>query len=175
MAKPKKIADKKQQAPTMDDGSHMDILMINALLNSLFTIFATMVRLDIQAGEPVIKQNDISKAEVSALIGMHSEGTKGSVSITLPLSVIRKISLSMLGEEFTRIDKESTDLVGELSNMLVGGAKRILSEKGHEFDMQSPQLLVGDDHKIVHHHAGKTVLLPIMINQDEFYIELNFI
>jgi len=175
MTKPKKVAVNKNQAVSMDDGNHMDVLMINALLNSLFTIFATMVRLEIQAGVPILKQNNIAKGDASGLIGMKAAGTSGSVALSLTLPTIRVISSSMLGEEFTRIDKDATDLVGELTNMLVGGAKAILSEKGHDFDMHTPQLLVGDGHEIVHHHPGKTVLLPIMIDQHEFYIELNFI
>ena len=61
MTKPKKSAVQKNQAVSMDDGEHMDVLMINALLHSLFTIFSTMVRLEIQAGLPVIKQGNIAK------------------------------------------------------------------------------------------------------------------
>ena len=175
MKQPKKAAVKINQAVSMDDGEHMDILMINALLHSLFTIFSTMVRLEIQAGIPVLKHGNIAKGEASGLIGMKAAGSSGSVALSLTLPTIRAISSSMLGEEFTSVDKEAVDLVGELTNMLVGGAKRILSEKGHEFDMHTPQLLVGDGHEIVHHHAGQTVLLPIMIDQDEFYVELNFI
>lgn len=177
MTKPiKATAKTSQQTPSMDNGEHMDIMMINALLNSLFIIFKTMVRLDIQAGVPVLKQDNIAKGAASGLINMKSEGTSGSVALSLTLPTIRKISLGMLGEEFTSINKDATDLVGELTNMLVGGAKRILSEKGHEFDMHTPQLLVGDQHEIVHHHAaGQTVLMPILIDEDEFYIELNFV
>ena len=175
MKQPKKAAVKINQAVSMDDGEHMDILMINALLHSLFTIFSTMVRLEIQAGIPVLKHGNIAKGEASGLIGMKAAGSSGSVALSLTLPTIRAISRSMLGEEFTSVDKEAVDLVGELTNMLVGGAKRILSEKGHEFDMHTPQLLVGDGHEIVHHHAGQTVLLPIMIDQDEFYVELNFV
>jgi chemotaxis protein CheX len=175
MKKPKKAAETNQQAPSMNDGEHMDILIINALLNSLFTIFATMVKLEIEAGTPLLKQGNISKGAASGLIGMKTKGASGSVALSLTLPTIRVISRSMLGEEFTKIDKEAADLVGELTNMLVGGAKRILSEKGHDFDMHTPQLLVGDGHEIDHHYAGQTVLLPILIDRDEFYIELNFI
>jgi chemotaxis protein CheX len=150
-------------------------LTINALLSSLFSIFSSMIRLEIQAGDPVLKQDNVAKGVVSSLVGMNTKGVNGSVAISVTLSVIRKISLNMLGEEFTRIDKESADLVGELANMLVGGAKQILSEKGHEFDMQSPQLMMGEGHCIDHLQAGKTVLLPIKILEDEFYIELNFV
>ena len=160
---------------SMDDGDHMDVLLINALLDSLFKVFATMVRLNIQAGIPEPKHGNTAKGVVSGLIGMNAEGANGSVALSLTLPTVREISRSLLGHEIASADEEAADLVGELTNMLVGGAKRILSERGHDFDMQTPQLLRGDGHEIVHHYPGQTVLLPFTLNQDEFYIELNFV
>lgn len=166
---------KKWDDVSMDDGDHMDVLLINALLDSLFTVFATMVKLKIQPGIPEPKQGNTARGVVSGLIGMNAEGASGSVALSLTLPTIREISRRLLGYEIASADTEAADLVGELTNMLVGGAKRILSEKGHDFDMQTPQLLRGDGHEIVHHHPGQTVLLPFKVNQDEFYIELNFV
>lgn len=160
---------------SMDDGDHMDVLLINALLDSLFKLFATMVKLKIQPGIPEPKQGNTAKGVVSGLIGMKAEGVSGSVALTLTLPAIREISRSLVGYEIASADKEAADLVGELTNMLVGGAKRILFERGYDFDMQIPQLLRGDGHEIVHHYPGQTVLLPFKVNQDEFYIELNFV
>jgi len=175
MTKPKKAAVTKPAAPSLDDGQHIDIVMINALLHSLYTIFSTMVRLEIHPGIPSIKQDNIAHGIATGLIAMNSEGLKGSVALSLSLPAIGQISLSMLGEEFTSLNKDATDLVGELTNMLVGGAKRILSEKGHDFDMHTPQLLMGDDHEVVHYCHGQTILLPVQIKDDEFYIEMNFV
>ena len=163
------------QAGAPEYGGHLDLVMIHALLESLFTIFATMVSREIEPGIPVPKQGNAAKGEVSGLIGMKAEGASGSVALSLTLPAIREISLSLFGHEIASVDNEAMDLAGELTNMLVGGAKRILSEKGHDFDMQTPQLLQGDGHEIVHHYPGQTVLLPVNIGQHEFYIELNFI
>lgn len=159
----------------MDSGEQMDILMINALLDSLLTIFATMVKLDIEPGIPVLKLEATAKGSVSGLIGMNAEGASGSVALSLTLPAVREISRKLLGEEIACVDQSAADLVGELTNMLVGRTKQILSEKGFDFDMQRPKLLLGEGHEIVHHCAGKTVLLPIKINSDEFYLELNFV
>jgi chemotaxis protein CheX len=106
---------------------------------------------------------------------MRAEGVSGSVALSLTLPTIREISRSMLGDEIANVGNDAVDLAGELANMLVGGAKRILSERGHDFDMQTPQLLLGEGHEIVHYYSGQTVLLPINIGTNEFYIELNFI
>jgi chemotaxis protein CheX len=171
----KRAAQDKHWDISMDDGNHMDVLLINALMHSLFTLFTTMVKLKIQPGIPESKQDNTAKGVVSGLIGMNAEGASGSVALSLTLPTIREISSGLLGYEIASIDKEAEDLVGELTNMLVGGAKRILSEKGHDFDMQIPQLLRGEEHEIIHHYPGQTVLLPIKLNQDEFYIELNFV
>jgi len=160
---------------SMHDGQHMDIVMINALLHSLYDVFDTMVGLDIEPGIPELKQGLVAKGDVSGLIGMKAEGASGSIALTLTQSTIREISRGLLGEEISDSGREAADLAGELTNMLVGGAKRILAEKGRDFDMQTPQLLVGDGHEIVHHYPGQTVLLPVKVGQDVFYIELNFI
>lgn len=165
----------KLQIGSMNDGSHADILIIHALMDSLFTIFTTMMNTRIQAGVPVPKSETTARGEVTALIGMKASGARGSVAVTLPMPALSEISRRLLGQEITDADKEAADLAGELTNMLVGGAKRILAEKGHDFDMQVPQLLTGEGHVIEHHHSGQTVLLPIKVGQSEFYVELNFV
>jgi chemotaxis protein CheX len=164
----------KKPAPSMDDGSHMDTLMTHALLDSLFTIFSTMVKLKIQPGVPELKQGNVARGEVSALIGMNAEGVSGSVALTLTLPTVRVISRGLLGHEIDSIDKDAADMTGELTNIMVGGVKRFLSEMGHDFDMQTPQLLRGEGHEIVHPSAGRTVLLPVMVEGEVFYIELHF-
>lgn len=173
MKQARDIASKKD--PSLSDGGYTDIVMINALLDSLFSIFSKMVKLKIQPGVPLPKQDNVARGAVSALLDMNAEGVSGSVALSLTLPTIREISRNLLGHEIDSAGAEAADLAGELVNVLVGGAKRILSEKGQDFDMHTPQLLLGEGHEIVHHAGGQTVLLPIKINQDEFYIELNFV
>lgn len=173
--RPANRAAEKHSPIIVDYDGKMDIIIIHALLESLFTIFSTMVKVKIQPGVPETKLDNSSRGVVSGLIGMRAEGVSGSIALSLTLPTIREISRLLLGHEITSADKEAADLAGELTNMVVGGAKRILSERGHDFDMQIPQLLIGEGHQIVHHYSGQTVLLPINIEQDEFYLELNFV
>lgn len=97
--------------------------------------------------------------------------------LTKPISVVLA---ALAGHRFVANmyddDHEAMDLAGELTNMLVGGAKRTLEEKGLDFDRQTPKLLEGQGHATVHPSHGRTVLLPMSVGDDEdqFYIELNF-
>ncbi len=162
------------ETDAMPDEEPMDFLVTNALLHSLYTIFSTMVMLEINPGVPELKQGTGAAGVVSGLIAMNASGVSGSVALTLTMPAVRAISTSMLGEEFLTLNKEVEDLAGELTNMLVGGAKQILSEKGHDFDMQLPHMLTGEGHDIVHPVSGKTIILPIAAGGAEFFLELNF-
>jgi chemotaxis protein CheX len=161
-------------APLKDD-SHRDTVILNALIDSLHTIFETMMGTKVKMGVPFPKPGNTVQSGVSALIGMNAAEARGSVAITLPMPALNEISCKLLGEAITDIDQEAAGLAGELSNMLAGSAKRILSEKGMEFDMQTPQMMHGDGHEIAHHHDGQTMLLPVNMNGHEFFIELNFV
>ncbi|MGV8933071.1 MAG: chemotaxis protein CheX [Gallionellaceae bacterium] len=169
MVQARKKSSKSAQIESVVNGKQVDKLMIAALLESLSIIFATMVNLKINAGVPVTKQGSSAKGDVTGLIGMQAKGVSASVALTLTLPAIRAISFKLFGEEIASINKEATELVGELTNMLAGGAKRILSEQGHDFDMQTPQLLAGQGHDIVHLSSGQTVWLPIAMEQDECF------
>lgn len=166
-----------RQAPTLSDRSQMDVVMIHALMDSLFTIFSTMADLRIRPGIPEPKTDNIAQGVVTGLIGMNAEGAHGSVALSLTLPAIREISQRMMHHEIAAADAEAADMAGELVNMLVGGVKRIMAEQGFDFDMQQPTLLRGEAHEIGHYCDGQTVSLPIDIDGTEatFYIELNFV
>lgn len=156
-------------------GAQRDALILDAVVDSLHSIFETMLGTKVVMGVPTPKNGKSVQGGVSALIGMNADEARGSVAITLPMPALNEISCKLLGEGITDIGKDAAGLAGELSNMLAGSAKRILSEKGIEFDMQTPQMMHGDGHEIAHHHDGQTMLLPVNMNGHEFFIELNFV
>ena len=172
------LATQTRQAPTLSDRSQLDVVMIHALMDSLFTIFSTMVGLRIRPGIPEPKTDEAAQGVASSLVGMNAQGVHGSVALSLTLPAIRAISQRMMHHEIDVADAEAADMAGELVNMLVGGVKRIMAEQGFDFDMQTPTLLLGEGHEIAHRCAGQTVSLPIEIDGAEdaiFYIELNFV
>ena len=168
-----KRSTKKDQ--TLSDAARKDAVILDAMIDSLHTIFETMMGTKVEMGAPFPKPAKTVQSGVSAVIGMKAAEACGSVAITLPMPALNEISLKLLGEEVKAIDKESAGLAGELSNMLAGSAKRILSEKGMDFDMQTPKMMHGDGHEIEHHHDGQTMLLPVNMNGHEFFVELNFV
>ena len=114
---------------------------VNPFLNSLLDVLRTMAQTELTPGKAQLKQNDLAQGDVSGLIGMVGPQTKDSFSIRFEQGLALKIYQRMLGSEVEEIGDEITDMVGEITNMVTGGAKRILGEKGYEFDMATPAVV----------------------------------
>lgn len=80
----------------------------------------------------------------------------------------------MVGEAPDEVNSEITDLVGEITNMVTGGAKRQLSEKGFEFDMATPMVVSGVNHSIHHKAKGPVILIPLSSPHGNAFIEFCF-
>ncbi|MFT5234899.1 MAG: chemotaxis protein CheX [Shewanella sp.] len=152
----------------------MNADFINPFLVSLINVISTMANMQLTPGKPRIKKDNIAKGDVSGLIGMIGLKTKGSLSITFELNLVLEIMQNMLGENPGMINEEITDLVGEITNMVTGGAKNILSDKGYDFDMATPVVVSGIDHSISHKANGKKIIMPFTSPYGKAFIEICF-
>lgn len=152
----------------------MQAKFINPVLSSVVNVLSTMAKLDAVPGKPELKSDESSRGDVSGLITMEGEQAKGSLAICFPKSVILEIVKRMLRMELTEVDDMAKDMTGELANMVMGGAKGILSEDGYEFGLSLPEVLVGEGHEIKHPFKGPKILLPLKTESGDFYIEICF-
>lgn len=123
---------------------------VNPFLASLMNVLKTMASLELKPQKPRIKKDEIARGDVSGLIGMVGPQTRGSMSITFDEALALEIMQNMLGERPNGLNEEVTDMVGEITNMVTGGAKRILAESGFDFDMATPVVVSGRGHTIRH-------------------------
>ena len=133
-----------------------------------------MAMMELTPEKPKLKQGEVAKGDVSGLIGMVSDQAKGSLSITFEGKLALATMKNMVGEAPDEINEEITDLVGEITNMVTGGAKRMLSEKGFEFDMATPMVVSGNNHTINHKAEGPIVIIPLSSEHGKAFIEFSF-
>lgn len=152
----------------------MNVTFINPFLESILNVLSTMAQVEAKAGRPLIKKDDVARGDVTGVIGMTSAQAKGSLAITFSEAAILDISKRMLGEESDELDETVTDLVGEITNMVTGGAKRILADKGYDFDLAIPAVVAGKNHKIMHKFHGPKVIVPFSTDAGEFFVEICF-
>ena len=152
----------------------MNVDFINPFLQSLLNVISTMANMELTPGKPSLKKDSLAKGDVSGLIGMIGPQTKGSLSITFEQKLILEIMQNMLGENPGMINEDISDLVGEITNMVTGGAKNILGDKGYEFEMATPVVVVGNGHSISHKAHGKKIIMPFTSPHGSAYIEICF-
>lgn len=152
----------------------MNADFINPFLSSLQNVLSTMAGLEINPGKPGLKRDEVARGDVSGLIGMIGPQTKGSFSITFEAEIALEIMQRMLGERPSSINEEVTDMVGEITNMVTGGAKNLLGDKGYEFDMATPIVVSGTNHTITHKAKGPKLILPFTCAQGKIFIEICF-
>ena len=152
----------------------MNVEFINPFLSSMLNVMSTMAQMELTPEKPRLKKNEVAMGDVSGLIGMVSDQAKGSLSITFDGPLALATMKGMVGEGPDEINEEITDLVGEITNMVTGGAKRMLSEKGIEFNMATPMVVSGKNHTINHKADGPIVIIPLKSVHGRAFIEFSF-
>ncbi len=152
----------------------MNVEFINPFLDSIINVLTTMAQMEASPQKPFLKKDTKARGDVTGIIGMAGEQTKGSLSITFPEQTIIYITSQMLGEDIEQLDDMAIEMAGEITNMVTGGAKAILANKGYKFELAIPSMVAGPDHVIAHKSNGPIIIVPFTSGGGDFFIELCF-
>ncbi len=126
----------------------MKVEYINAFIESTINALKTMVMITPKRDKISVKKDGESASfDISGLIGLAGEAV-GSVVLSFPEETALKVVSNFIGEELTTVDSDVLDAIGELTNIIAGGAKKIFSERGYSFKISIPNVVHGKDHKI---------------------------
>ena len=150
----------------------MDIRFINPVLNSIVNVLSTMASMTPEPGAPSIKEDTHALGVVTGVIDFKGSQAHVSTAISFSKPVALEITERMLRTRPDDIDEMVEDLVGEISNMMAGGAKGKLEAEGYDFELTLPSVVAGEDHEVPHSIEGKTILLPFKTEAGDFYVEI---
>lgn len=152
----------------------MNVAFINPFIVSLKNVISTMARIELTLRTPTAKSDDVASGDVSGIIGMIGPQVKGSMAITFDKELATNIMENMLGEKPQEIDDEVRDMVGEITNMICGGAKNTLAKQDYDFEMATPVIVSGNKHIIQHKVDGPKILLTFTSIFGNAYLEICF-
>ncbi len=144
-------------------------------------VFETMVFTKLEPKKPYIKNDTKSKGDISAVLGMTGELTnkagekvdfKGMLVISWPYDSYFKVASAMLMDTYTKYDDEIADVGGEISNMIMGNAKRDLATLGYQSNMSIPSMIEGAGHTIKYPSGTTVIVIPINSAHGEMFMEL---
>jgi chemotaxis protein CheX len=146
---------------------------INPFLLATKNVIETMAATKVNPGKPEVKKGKTTWGAVTGIIGMASSNVKGCMLVSFDGKTILTITNRMLSENFTELNKDVIDCVGELTNMICGGAKQKLDELGISFDMATPVTISGHNIEIHQISEGPTITIPFETDAGRFVIEAN--
>jgi len=152
----------------------IDVEVVNPFLESMSNVLATMAMLEPRPGKVMVKEEDIACGEITGIIGLIGDSYKASLAVSFERAVILEITARMLGEAVTEIDDTVIDMVGEITNMVTGGAKNLLAQKGYSIGMSTPMVVTGLNHKITHKAKGPRIVVPFSLEAGDFFVEVCF-
>jgi chemotaxis protein CheX len=151
----------------------LSVEYINPFIQATVNVFKTMVFLEVIRGKPFLKKPGGPKADISGTIGLAGKAN-GVVAVTFSKEIACKITSNMLGEVFTELNDTVKDSIGEIANMIAGGAKGIISEKGLNFKIALPSVIVGSDHTLSYPSSVPCMVIPFTIDKivTPFHVEV---
>jgi len=147
----------------------MDPSYITPFITSIRNVFSTMLQLELEVGTPTIKKTTGTLHDVSGIIGMNGD-VQGSVVLSLQGETAIRIVALFTGEELTLDDPDFADAIGELINMVCGGAKALFP--GDSVNISIPSVVTGKGHFISQPKDAPCVILPCTSDCGELAIEI---
>jgi chemotaxis protein CheX len=113
--------------------------------------------------------------DVTGFIGLTGTECTGNFAISFSENAVLGIVGRLLMDEFTEINEDVLDAVGELTNMISGQVKKELLDRGHLIDMASPVVIQGSGVPVTH-GSGIFTVHQIRFTSDagEFVVEVCF-
>ena len=151
----------------------MDVKLVNPFINATINVLETMAFVDVEAGKPYLKRDNVAVGDVSGVLGLTGIAN-GTIAVTFEEKCILTVVSNMFGETMNELNSEIADAVGELTNMISGQARRELEEMGKVFKAAIPSVITGRNHSITHYSEGPKIAIPFSTDGGKFTIEVCF-
>lgn len=151
----------------------MNADFVNAFVDATTNVLGTMASLKCVAGKPHLKPDKLTWGVVTGIIGMGGEKVNGNMIVSFEESCILKVVSAMLMEEFPTVTPEVVDAVGEITNMICGGAKSKIAEKGYNISMATPIMIAGKGVEVVQFSKSPVIVIPFKTDSGGFVVEAN--
>jgi chemotaxis protein CheX len=149
----------------------MNVAYINPFLAATTSVFKTMVKVPVLLGKPSLRDESQRLHKVfplSAVIAL-SGAASGVVVMCLTGQVALAMASAFAGKAIAKMDDEVRDALGEIANMIAGGAKKNLL--GSLTTISTPRLM--DTAEVEYPKNGPVISVPVDTGVGRFMIEVS--
>lgn len=155
----------------MSDGA-IKVDYINPVITALEDAFGTMLGCQIERNGLELMQNNQALEPVSGIIGVSGKAV-GTIVLSLSTSVAIQAARTMLMDDsLNDVDDDVMDAVGELTNMVTGGAKARLEK--FSLAMSLPNVLCGENCRLHFPQNSHPIAIPFKCKWGKLALQVGF-
>lgn len=143
--------------------------LVVPFVNSVRSVFQTMVKMETTVSRPQVKQDPGVTYDVSSIIGFSGD-VVGTVVVSFQMSAAQKLVSAFAGAAIEPGTPDFADALGELANMIAGGAKKHL---GASAGITVPTVILGKGHQVARLSDVPCLVIPCTTEAGEFAVEIN--
>jgi chemotaxis protein CheX len=131
-------------------------------------VFRDLCKTEIKAGRAFFVSKDEFETiwDISGIIGLSGEA-HGAVAISLKEDTAFRLTSILTGKEYSTLDREVTDMLGEIVNIIAGNVKNVF-EKKHRMKISMPSIIKGKAHSIVWpSEKARIICIPFTIFENQ--------
>lgn len=122
----------------------IDVQLLNPFIAATLECLTQMAGMTPERKRVFVKTDPMMHGSITGIIGM-SNGITGSCSVSFQHGLARHIVSRFMGEDPDMLtDEMISDGIGEVANMVAGGAKRQFVSSEYRFDISTPTVIVGE-------------------------------
>jgi len=149
----------------------MDAAFITPFITSVQNVFSTMMQMPVTINTPTIKQSSPTATyDVSGISGMSGD-VAGNVVLSFPSASAQRIVQLLTGTEVSVDSPDFADAVGELTNMVAGGAKGLFQGKKKVL-ISTPSVIIGPSHTVTRPRGVPVICIPCSTDCGDLMIEV---
>ena len=143
--------------------------LIVPFIASVKSVLKTMLNIELELGKIGLKTTPAPSYDVSAIVGFSGQ-IIGSVVVSFQKGAAEKLASAFAGSSMKAADPDFADAIGELGNMIAGGAKTNL---GLVANITVPNVVIGSGHVIARLRDVPCVVVPCKTPAGDFAVEIN--
>ncbi len=147
----------------------MNSSYILPFVESVTNVFETMLQMPVTVGSPGLRPNDGPSHDVSGIIGMSGD-VDGTVVLGFPTATAERAVSLFTGMELDSQHEDFADAIGELVNMISGGAKAKF--QGKKASITCPSVVIGSGHAVFGRKDVKCIRIPCDCDLGQFFLDV---
>jgi chemotaxis protein CheX len=150
----------------------MKVEFINPFVASTLNVFRTMFATELKRGQVFLRRPDQTHGGLSGVIGL-SGLAQGTAAIILSEETAMKVTSRFLGMEVDSVNDDVVDCIGEVINMIAGGAKAQM--EGYALSLSLPSIVRGKDHLIEFPSNVTPICIPFSGDVGDLMLQIGFV